>query len=151
MKYLPLDISTEHRANLKILADGLAGHTPPPNFTMGEYFLTDGKQPDWGVEITKDDYTCGTVACAVGHGPFYGIPKQAHEGWSVYAYRAFGAAGWLYGWLFNGAWLDRDNTARGAAKRIQIALEHGVPANTYAQLRGEEPLCYTVDASTESA
>jgi hypothetical protein len=86
---------------------------------------------------------CGTVACALGHGPAAGIPFERHmlnvteyEGartvnvrWNVYSDEQFGLTRWSYPWMwcFGGTWVDVDNTVRGAAARLRYFLDSGVP------------------------
>ena len=104
------------------------------NFTdVVEYGLKNG-----GVE----KYGCGTIACAVGHGPAAGIlVTPSHlEGkddidWFSYTAANFLGA-WkpfefedhiysqphLFAWLFGEAWADVDNHHHGAAARIRYLL-----------------------------
>lgn len=74
---------------------------------------------------------CGSVACAVGHGPAAGIrlfPEEVKErwnevSWSRYADRAFGADDrGVFHFLFDGDWTDVDNHHYGAAARIRYYL-----------------------------
>jgi hypothetical protein len=83
--------------------------------------------------------SCGTVACAVGHGPAAGI--LVPEKMICPAYAAIGLPRrvnwWSYSalfarddspefeWLFSGRWSDVDNTPHGAAARIRYVLQHG--------------------------
>ena len=85
---------------------------------------------------------CGAVACAVGHGPSAGILVPDHlilggiyVSWSGYVREFFietygrGAeAALAFGWMFDDAWTEVDNTPKGAAKRILWLLEHGIDA-----------------------
>lgn len=98
--------------------------------------------------------SCGTAACAVGHGPaahmFFNEQElnmlgrgiyYTGEAWSAYAGRVFGAGNGseAFEWMFGGNWgrdfdpdeddesLRPDNTVRGAAARIRYYLAHGVP------------------------
>jgi hypothetical protein len=73
---------------------------------------------------------CGTVACALGHGPAAGVkPSDNVAGWYSYSLEAFGLPGhsteWL--WCFSDTWRQKDNTPRGAAKRIFYMLERRSP------------------------
>lgn len=114
---------------------------------------------DFSRKDAQDEYlaklhTCGSAACAVGHGPsLYEVDKvfkvKRHEGWSEYTARVFGIDDCddgegerAFNWLFDGEWGDVDNTPKGAAKRIRWYLKKGVPENADAQLYGTEPLCY---------
>jgi hypothetical protein len=96
--------------------------------------------------LKLEDYgSCGTVCCAIGHGPLAGVevPKGVTN-WDEYCYKVFGTAieekAWR--WLFSYQWAKIDNTAKGAAKRIGIYLENGIPSNYREQMLGEEPLMY---------
>lgn len=72
---------------------------------------------------------CGTIGCAVGHGPYAGVPKHPTESWSGYAHRVFGASitvtGDLFTWAFSEDWHQFDSTPEGAGKRIIYYLKHG--------------------------
>jgi hypothetical protein len=72
---------------------------------------------------------CGTVACALGHGPAAGIlfDNNTH-GWTAYSLNFLPSTvidEWA--WLFAAEWSKFDNTPLGAAKRIRTLLESGVP------------------------
>lgn len=74
-----------------------------------------------------DKFDCGTVACAVGHGPAAGILLTLNEttifgapDWDRYSKRF--ADGGDFEWLFSSYWADMDNTHRGAAARIRYLL-----------------------------
>jgi hypothetical protein len=92
--------------------------------------------------------TCGSVGCAVGHGPYAGIEKIPGEGFSEYCERCFGCGLFsdfgAWDWCFSGKWEDVDNTAKGAAKRIQWLLEKGTPSHDdiAEQQCATTPLCY---------
>jgi hypothetical protein len=100
---------------------------------------------------------CGTVACAVGHGPSAGmlfqkdeiISAEGDEGeprpdWWAYGRRVFGLTSGNpeFLWLFGAMWSDRDNTHRGAAARIRYYLDRGLPEcmaeNPYHSLLPDE-------------
>lgn len=72
---------------------------------------------------------CGTVGCALGHGPEAGISGREYTMWTEYCKQEFGLSwgsdAWL--WCFSGRWSSYDNTPRGAAKRMQYLLQHGAP------------------------
>ena len=70
---------------------------------------------------------CNTVACAVGHGPSAGIKEIVGEDWVDYLERVFTEDEDEFEWCFSGLWVDTDNTPAGAAKRIDIMIESGVP------------------------
>lgn len=79
---------------------------------------------------------CGTVACAVGHGPaahIFMTEKEITGGfagapdWDAYVERVFGTEDDTFEWMFGGDWHRCDNTPLGAAKRIDYFLAYGVP------------------------
>ena len=75
---------------------------------------------------------CGTSACAVGHGPSAGIEPLKDESWIKYSKRVFieftgnEPAELAWEWCFSDEWSEVDNTASGAARRIDYLLEHGL-------------------------
>lgn len=135
------DLTDEQRANLAILAAYL--RSLPANY------------PDFAMDdFTSDceDFAyfpaCGTAACAVGHGPAAGFEPRAGETWFDYSERLFVPDSNIdaWHWCFSGGWTYRDNTAHGAASRIEWLLAHGVPSDACKQLSGDAPLCYRADA-----
>jgi hypothetical protein len=107
----------------------------PEAFDMAEYYQF-GKGIWPLTSLLRDSllirYECGTIACAVGHGPGAGImPTLADETWPNYAERVFGAFSdpaediLVHAWCFDGIWSEHDNTPEGAAKRIIYMLDHG--------------------------
>lgn len=138
------------RANLQKLADYLSAI--PENyeqFSMGTFYADDhgGHLP---LDLVKklDHVPCGTIACAVGHGPSAGIPIiDEDESWTSYAERALIPPNepqrvYAFDWMFAGRWEYTDDTPQGAAKRIEYYLEHGLPDNFEEQMYGDDPLCY---------
>ena len=78
-------------------------------------------------------HTCGTSACAVGHGPSAGIEPLRDESWVKYSKRVFieftetdRLAELAWEWCFSDEWSEVDNTASGASRRIDYLLEHGL-------------------------
>jgi hypothetical protein len=149
-------ITPRRRANLEKLADYL--ESLPRNykhFDMGDYAQHTGDHDFDGktfeqafhadpLNTVKD---CGTVACAVGHGPAAGIPlAKAHltkdgDGdwdidWDSYAANFTPSHTDAWNWMFGSSWEDEDNHHFGAAARILYYLDKGVPAGfsywTYA-------------------
>lgn len=121
----------KHRDNLLKLADYLA--TLPDDyeqFDMGEYMSA--RNGDYYDALTPEERSkpvCGTVACAVGHGPAAGIRVYGDYSWEHYSDRVFGEFeedffGWDY--MFGSSWSFSDNTPKGAAARIRtyVALGH---------------------------
>ncbi len=130
-------ISDEQEANLRKLAAYLL--TLPadyPDFEMSD-FVQEGSE--------FAHLACGTAACAVGHGPMAGIDIEGPELWGVYSERVFindwGCEAW--DWCFAGTWSQYDNTVHGAAKRILLMLEHGVPEEFDGYIRANLPDIYT--------
>jgi hypothetical protein len=90
--------------------------------------------------------SCGTIACAVGHGPAAGIP--ADEGtvwWTDYGEKAFQLAPEEWAWCFDSQWTVVDNTPHGAAKRIRYLLDHGLPEDDFEQRHGATPYMFASD------
>ena len=86
---------------------------------------------------------CGTVACAVGHSLALGLDfdrihqwldrhEETHRDrpitWRNLVDYLTDYEDDLALWLFSGTWSTIDNTPRGAAVRIMVALEHGIPS-----------------------
>lgn len=128
-----------NRENLEKLAAYLEALPPDyGSFRMdifmseaGEHRLADGHDP----------YECGTVACAIGHGPAAGIPLNEeeikilrsadgrigfHHMWEDYSDRVFFDSNvhdlW-WTWCFSGLWSRVDDTPQGAVKRIRWLLD----------------------------
>jgi hypothetical protein len=69
---------------------------------------------------------CGTVACAVGHGPSAGIRVYGDQSWRSYADRVFGPMDDdTFGYMFGPSWSRTDNTPKGAAARIRTYVTLG--------------------------
>ena len=126
-----------NRDNLRKLANYLEGDLKA-GFDMGKFTE----------RITSEEedeaVNCGSVGCALGHGPWAGIEKLPTEKWSEYCERQFETP--LSSdeglWVFSGSWKGFDNTPRGAAKRIYWLLLHGVPKNFLEKRFGKVELCY---------
>lgn len=83
--------------------------------------------------------SCGTVACALGHGPAAGIKPNYEAGcgiswWDYGTLNFTGSADNLYDWLFSSFWSHVDNTHHGAAARIRYVLA-GRPIPSLASVR----------------
>jgi hypothetical protein len=118
----------KHRDNLLKLASYL--ETLPDDyeqFDMGEYMSErdgDCMEPLGPDEQSKP--SCGTVACAVGHGPAAGIRVYGDHSWEEYADRVFGyMSGGSFEYMFGASWSCTDNTPKGAAARIRTYLALG--------------------------
>lgn len=137
-----------HFANLMKLASYL--RTLPrdyEHFDMSHYLATykpeydDLKQFSPGDYAENDPTNCGTVACAVGHGPKAGVPFEEYDdSWDRYADRAFGctiADDDVGDFMFGPEWAhghqpgEGTNTPQEAARRIEAVVAcHGtVPLN----------------------
>lgn len=76
-----------------------------------------------------EDYSCGSVGCAVGHSPFIGLPKSTKESWRAYAGRVFGLPDDKhFNFLFSGLWGACHNDPKETARRIRYFVKHGMPA-----------------------
>lgn len=125
----------KHRDNLEKLATHLdALPVDYEHFDMRDYNALGGSS-EWpnrqSLDIRQRSYDCGTVACAVGHGPAAGIRVYGDQSWSEYAYRVFGMDRFsdAFEYLFGSTWRVYDNTPQGAAERIR----------TYLKLNGNTP------------
>jgi len=95
-------------------------------------YLMDEKNLKAGFDMSfysNDGESCGTIGCAVGHGPYADIKKWRYEMFPHYRDRAFGIffGSPSYKYLFTSRWNKYDNTAKGAARRIIRFLSSGVP------------------------
>lgn len=129
-------ISPQQEANLRKLAAYLL--TLPadyPDFEMSD-FTGDGSAPQ--------RVTCGTAACAVGHGPAAGFKAKRGEDWGPYSERLFISQSFseAWQWCFSGLWSRADNTVHGASARISWLLDNGLPKDADEQRWGEKPICY---------
>lgn len=133
LSYTTLDLPTNIRTNLLKLAMYLLSGNLRAEFDISTY--DDG--------IRNHRYFCGTVGCAVGQGPFAGIPKSKTERWTHYGLSNFSDGSTeLYEWLFSYMWKDTDNTPEGTAKRILYTLKFGLPNNWEGQMDDTSPLIY---------
>jgi hypothetical protein len=108
-----------NRENLEKLAAYLSGELAA-DFDM--YLFSDNEHRDYAG-------CCGSVGCAIGHGPYAGIEKHSNDLWVEYSERAFGLDRYSkeWRWCFSEAWSDVDNSPEGAAGRIRYYLECGLP------------------------
>jgi hypothetical protein len=120
-----------NRKNLKKLADYLL--KLPENykgFDMGVYFHDSSTDDYIASQADHAKHTCNTVGCAIGHGPaIKGMKAHKHEYWHDYVLRVcgFDEESIEYNWCFEMEWERFDNTPKGAAIRIQMLLDSGVP------------------------
>lgn len=135
----------EQKNNLRKLAEYLQLPVLKAKFSMLTY--DDNHLRPWSHSLKK--HTCGTVGCAIGHGPYATeIFKGPAESWNDYCLRVFGIDPnpevedddeynkhpdrLAYMFMFVDTWGMSNNelcwTAQQAAKRIEYFLEHGTPA-----------------------
>ena len=143
VEYRPHNLDEERVANLRKLADYLSALPAdgPTKFDMYAFFKDESEYLD-PVDAKQAINHCGTVACAIGHGPAAGIkPAEDCNDWLDYAKDMFIGHGApsanAYLWLFGSDWTEIDNTPQGAAKRIYHMLEYGVPVN-FQSYRSED-------------
>lgn len=135
-----LGLSKQQVKNLRKLAAYLK--TLPvdyPDFAMDEYVR--GVDPGEQARVAE----CGTAACAAGHGPAAGVKPMPGENWTDYSFRAFADPLESWSWCFESTWSGVDNTAHGAAARIEFMLREGVPDNMNMQMYGHAPLSYRTE------
>lgn len=123
-----------------------------PDFEMSDFVAADGDRD--GRQAFAHVAECGTAACAAGHGPKAGVSPIEGETWYAYSRRAFcddigcediGITPW--DWCFSANWTDVDNSAHGAADRMEYMLDNGIPDNAGNVQYGGDPLPYRVAAS----
>jgi len=73
--------------------------------------------------------TCGSVGCALGHGPYAGILKLCNQSWHGYA-KEFAPYD-DFDFLFGSQWAKVDNSKVGVVRRICYYLEHGTPKSFF--------------------
>ena len=120
---ITFDPTAEQRANLAKLADHLDGLPRRyKHFNITTYASED--QHDMPIQpLDLEDTPCGTAACAIGHGPWAGIPViETDWSWPHYARRVFGTddcqtdeGEFMFG-------VDNPNGPRRAAARIRKVL-----------------------------
>lgn len=121
-------ITVQQVENLRTLAKYLREKVDPQRFDMADYCY---KGSIHNEVYLPSEHTCGTAACAVGHGPMAGIggDLNQYKSWVSYTHVNFIPAGQDRSseWLFSGCWDEHDNTPEGAADRIDTFLRSGVP------------------------
>lgn len=78
---------------------------------------------------------CGSVCCVLG--------LSYHLFPGIEARQILNDDADFLAWVGAPHWVDRDNTPRGAAKRLLWAIEFGIPDNYPYQILGKAPLCYS--------
>lgn len=152
-------LTKANRARLDKLATYLEGLPKRyRHFDMG-VFLKDNGDADAVEAYALNNggvNECGTIACAVGHGPAASVffprklataLKMAVHDCDIYGFRDAwteysalfagpdGDAGSAFHWAFGGEWEDFDNGHRGAAARIRYLLDHGTPPEGFRTAR----------------
>lgn len=155
-------LTDEQRANLEKLAVYLEGL--PTNYDQFDmaYVIKDCREGDVVSYALRNGgvSSCGTAACALGHGPAAGVFVPGHMiidrkyvAWSEYA-RLFGSRiDWGNDWCFGAVWKVVDNHHFGAAARIRYLLAHGEKPDGFAApaevwLEDYEP--YRIDAASRT-
>lgn len=129
------NLSETNKANLKKLADYLESLPEDyRHFDMGDFLnggLTATKRINYALKGGKMG-ACGTVACALGHGPAAGIlfspeDTSTHDiSWSNYLEKFIGKdnsiSSPIFEFLFGSDWVPIDNHHYGAAARIRYIL-----------------------------
>lgn len=130
-------LSEKHRANLLKLAEYL--EKLPVDYRNFDMMLYSSR-----ARFAAPQTSCGSVGCAIGHGPDANIPALKNEDWTKYSSRAFipSTQYSMWRWCFSPEWAFVDNTPQGAAKRIRWLLAKGLPEDWYDQMSGYLPLCY---------
>lgn len=94
--------------NLYKLGTALSTWTwsPDVKFNMKNYATGEDDEPG----LTE----CGSVGCAVGHGPYCGIQKFSSEDWGEYCFRVFGIDGDTqeFKYLFGSWWVGERLSSR---------------------------------------
>lgn len=132
-----------NRDNLEKLATYLEGLPADYDHFGMQTFLSQNGDDYHYADTAPTAGACGTIACAVGHGPAAGIPAVGlAEGWNGYSERVFALDHNQWVWCFDGDWMHVDDTPQGAAKRIRHLLEYGLPADFLEQCWGEAPYLF---------
>lgn len=135
---------------LQLLAEGITA-SKLFRFDMRAYRAVDSLLYPGDLDsvcVYANDAQCGTIACALGHGPaiaglepkdFVFSNRNGRVMWDLYCESAFGFAQYscpeLWVWLFHFKWAKRDNTREGAVARIRFAIAHrGVPTDYSQQM-----------------
>ena len=86
--------------------------------------------------LSVNEYSCGTIGCALGWAPTaLGNTCTHYKSWEEYNELNLGittSADW--DWCFSGDWVYIDNTPKGAALRLVYLVNNGVPDNYLEQM-----------------
>lgn len=144
------DLTRAQRNNLKKLATYLESLPEDYEHFEMDIFISQpdvcgSDEPEFAKYARENggvaQHGCGTVACAVGHGPAAGVLfrpsdmgnaiRWIHDKgyvsfkvpvWDRYSNRFCNEDTALWSWLFGGQWSDFDNHHWGAAARIRYVL-----------------------------
>lgn len=148
---MPVPITDDQRINLAKLATFLEANA------RGVAARFDMELFNQGSELPSDRFeqsvsNCGTAGCAVGWGPNAGVMPMPLEDWIDYSGRAFA---WVYSnewdYMFSDDWARTDNTPAGAAARIRLILDKGLPEFWAAEMHGNAPLSYKIEEAPTAA
>jgi hypothetical protein len=148
-------LTATHRRNLAKLADKLESLSPRYGRFNMRWFIDHKGASDKDVAKYAEknggleQFECGTMACAVGHGPAAGVlfrqDEMTSEGWDYVTRSPISLPDWqlytdrfipvgrgeimdnqeLFMFLFGPQWADIDNHHYGAAARIRYVLHYG--------------------------
>lgn len=120
------DLTRTQRSNLKKLSAYL--RTLPracEHFDMGTYYRVEGGGSPYPYEVPRD-MPCGTVACAVGHGPAAGVKvPRGCDTWHEFSRRALGVEAGGDAWVYMFGCGNPDDPVE-AADRIDNFLKGSV-------------------------
>lgn len=138
-----IGLDRKRERNLRQLATYL-WHLPKSRFGKTHQFSM--SQFDNNIFKSEANSTdCGTAGCAVGHAPYAGIHKKLGETWTEFSERQLFCATSpseyaRYQFLFGYSWRAKDNTPRGAARRIFCLLNgQAVPGSAMEVYRHYRP------------
>ena len=140
MRNLQFEMSDENRENNEKLAHYLMSLPRDYEHFNMSIFSSASKHL-----AEKKDFECGTAGCAIGHGPNAGIKPSRPMSWNNYYLEYFepnNFSAHFFDWCFSPNWSFVDNTPRGAAIRIQYALEVGIPSDWFEQANGTIPYVF---------
>lgn len=153
-------LTNPQRARLEKLAAYLEGlpknyrHFQMANFVTRTFKPHEKTEAEYG-RTNGGVQSCGTAACAAGHGPAAGIlvPPRMISGnavdWSEYCTLFTGMDIEAEDFLFSGGWTSTDNHHYGAAARIRYLLDHGRPPENW-DYRKRIYAPYRIDAKAKA-
>lgn len=157
-------VTPARRSRLELLASYLEG-LPVDYSHFGMSYWVLGSDDDKEAKYARHNGgvpSCGTAACAAGHGPAAGVlvpprfvTQRGGVDWEGYAREVFLGDGpyFVFSWLFSAGWDDEDNSHYGAAARIRYLLANDGPPPGYRYPSEEWVPIYAslrVDAKTSA-